>query len=243
MKLRVLLVNPWIYDFTAFDLWSKPIGLLYIASYLRSLGYEIDYIDCLDRYHPAVMARAESNPLKPKKYGVGHFQRQRVEKPAVFHFVPRYFARYGMPEEVFISCLKRLKTPAAVLITSFMTYWYPGPQRVIEILREVFPRVPVILGGIYATLLPEHARSTLKPDFVITGAGEVQVDNLLSELLPAAPRNSLTFRSLDDFPTPAFDLYRHAGCPTNGCHSLGSGAGQRQRHKLPHVLMLRTTDA
>ena len=39
---RLLLINPWIYDFTAFDLWTKPIGLLYIASYLRQVGYHID---------------------------------------------------------------------------------------------------------------------------------------------------------------------------------------------------------
>lgn len=206
-EYRLLLINPWIYDFTAFDLWSKPIGLLYIASYLRSIGYEIDYIDCLDRYHPAQLGGVYSKPLKLKKYGVGHFERQRVEKPAVFHFIPRYFARYGMPEDLFIARLKKLTKPDAVLVTSFMTYWYPGPQRVIEILRQVFPDVPVILGGIYATLQPEHARNTLKPDFVITGPGEIQIEKLLSKLLPHAPQNSLPFRLLDDFPTPAFDLY------------------------------------
>ncbi|MFQ5628541.1 MAG: hypothetical protein ACE5I1_07255 [bacterium] len=27
-----LLVNPWITDFAAYDFWSKPLGLLYIAS-------------------------------------------------------------------------------------------------------------------------------------------------------------------------------------------------------------------
>ncbi|GAI31851.1 unnamed protein product, partial [marine sediment metagenome] len=36
-----LLINPWIYDFTAYDFWSKPLGLLYIASILREQGYEI----------------------------------------------------------------------------------------------------------------------------------------------------------------------------------------------------------
>jgi len=25
---RILLINPWIYDFAAYDLWVKPLGLL-----------------------------------------------------------------------------------------------------------------------------------------------------------------------------------------------------------------------
>ena len=32
----ILLINPWIYDFAAYDLWSKPLGLLYIAALLKS---------------------------------------------------------------------------------------------------------------------------------------------------------------------------------------------------------------
>jgi len=32
---HILLVNPWITDFTAYDFWLKPLGLLSIASILR----------------------------------------------------------------------------------------------------------------------------------------------------------------------------------------------------------------
>ena len=35
-KRRLLLINPWIYDFAAFNLWVEPIGLLSIGSILRS---------------------------------------------------------------------------------------------------------------------------------------------------------------------------------------------------------------
>jgi hypothetical protein len=47
---HLLLINPWIYDFTAYDLWSKPLGLLYLAAFLRQQGFKISYIDCLDKY-------------------------------------------------------------------------------------------------------------------------------------------------------------------------------------------------
>lgn len=32
MKLRILLINPWMYDFAAVNLCSKPIGLLKVTS-------------------------------------------------------------------------------------------------------------------------------------------------------------------------------------------------------------------
>ena len=48
---NILLINPWIYDFAAYDLWSRPIGLLYIGGLLKANGYRISLINCLDRYN------------------------------------------------------------------------------------------------------------------------------------------------------------------------------------------------
>ena len=206
-RKRLLLINPWIYDFSAFDLWSKPVGLLYIAAYLRRVGYRVELIDCLDRYHPALLKHQRRSTPKMKAYGTGSFHREIVAKPPLLDFVPRYFARYGLPEDIFFSELKKHDLPAAVLVTSLMTYWYPGPRRVIEIVQQVFPGVPVLLGGIYATLLPDHARKQLKPDYLITGPAEIEAARLLSQILPEAPVDSTPPKTLDDFPPPAFDLY------------------------------------
>ncbi len=52
MKPTLILINPWVYDFAAYDLWSKPLGLLYLASQLRALGLTVHLIDCLDVHNP-----------------------------------------------------------------------------------------------------------------------------------------------------------------------------------------------
>jgi molybdenum cofactor biosynthesis enzyme MoaA len=214
---RLLLINPWIYDFTAYDLWSKPLGLLYLASFLRQLGFNISYIDCLDKY------RQEKTP-RVKKFGRGHFQREIIDKPPALSKIPRHFARYGISEAAFIRSVGDCPKPDAVLITSMMTYWYLGPKRVVEIIRSIYPGVPVILGGVYATLLPEHARQEIKPDYVITGPGEIAVLKLLGNLFSFDLNSFRLPELLDDYPYPAFDLISHPdyliiltarGCPYN----------------------------
>jgi radical SAM superfamily enzyme YgiQ (UPF0313 family) len=219
---RLLLINPWIYDFTAFDLWSKPIGLLYVASYLRELGYEIDYVDCLDKNHPALLDAFPESRIKVKKYGTGPFLKEPVEKPDIFNFIPRHYSRYGLPENIFKKIVKNINKPDVVFVTSFMTYWYSGPRHVIKLIRKIYPGVPVVLGGIYATLMPEHARKVLLPDYLITGPGEVKAAELLRSILPDAPFPDPDIKRLDDFPYPAFDLYHQLdylpvmtsrGCP------------------------------
>ncbi len=215
MPYRLLLINPWIYDFSAYDLWSKPLGLLYIASFLRQMGFEVNLIDCLDKY-------AAGQKVKVRKYGIGNLPRTIVPKPKILEHIPRYYARYGISEELFIERLKQHKNADAVLVTSIMTYWYPGVQRVVELVRQYLPNKPIILGGIYASLLPEHARQVIKPDFLITGPGEIKTLTLLAELF-SIPLTSFTLpASLDDYPYPAFDLINHPdylivmtsrGCP------------------------------
>ena len=72
----VLLVNPWIYDFAAYDLWSKPLGLLYLAGFLRHCGFEIHLIDCLDVHHPAMKLDPSVKTPTRRSYGTGKFWRQ-----------------------------------------------------------------------------------------------------------------------------------------------------------------------
>ena len=74
-KPSLLLINPWITDFAAYDFWSKPLGLLYLASVLRNAGAHIDFIDCLDRFDEKFQARAQSLP-KSGRYGTGKCVRQ-----------------------------------------------------------------------------------------------------------------------------------------------------------------------
>jgi len=207
---KLLLINPWIYDFTAFDLWSKPLGLLYLASFLRSFGFHISLVDCLE------------HKVKKRKYGVGNFQRESVKTPSILEHIPRHYARYGISEEKFVDQLDSIASPDAILVTSIMTYWYPGVQRCVELLRKKFPGVPIILGGIYATLMPEHAKNVVNADYIITGPGEQKILELLSDLLDFN-RDSFTLpENLDAYPYPAFDLYEHLdylvlmtarGCP------------------------------
>ena len=218
---RFLLVNPWIYDFAAYDLWAKPLGLLYIASLLLREGWEVNYIDLLDPYHPLL----EGLPLKPPKRkadGRGHFYREEIEKPPPLEGIPRRFYRFGMPEEIFRRYLSSLSPPDLILLTSGMTYWYLGVRETIKVIKEFFPSVPVILGGIYATLCHDHAQRISGADIVLGGLGERALFDLIGEILDLTPSSLPDPLDLDSLPYPAFHLYRRLdyvtllgsrGCP------------------------------
>jgi len=53
VKPPILLVNPPIYDFSAYDFWLKPYGMLRVAGMLRGLA-DFSLFDYLDRFDPRV---------------------------------------------------------------------------------------------------------------------------------------------------------------------------------------------
>jgi radical SAM superfamily enzyme YgiQ (UPF0313 family) len=174
---HVLLVNPWITDFSAYDFWIRPLGLLSVATALRNAGARVSLIDCLD------------HRTKTKETGEGKFPRTRIEKPPSLASIPKRYSRYGIPEEAFAGRLSRLDRPDVVGVTSGMTYWYPGAFRVIELIRDRFHDVPILLGGIYATLCPDHARRFSGADLVIEGEAEGKVLGILKDIIsfPSGP--------------------------------------------------------
>ena len=227
---RILLVNPWIHDFSAFDFWQKPLGLLYIGAILNRMGCETLLLDCLDRYNPFWAPLSGSAEAGEKIEGAGKYFRQEVEKPAPLHGIPRRFCRYGAPRERVEAWLEKEAPPDYILMTSFMTYWYPGLVEMAELLRARYPHAPLILGGIYATLCPDHARRTVRPDHLITGEGETRVVSLITELSGVPGADSLGL-DIERLPYPWYEGYPHLtsiamltsrGCPYH-CSYCASG--------------------
>ncbi len=172
-KGNVLLVNPWIYDFAAHNLWIEPIGLLTIASALRSSDYTVTVVDCLAPFPGSPPARAD---------GSGKFAKTELDKPEAVRSVPRRYGRYGLPVNRFETALAAAPRPDVILVASGMTYWYPGVIEAIGRLRAQYGSVPTVLGGVYATLCPEHARLHSGADVIVTGPGVASALRLVDEV-------------------------------------------------------------
>lgn len=203
---HILLINPWIHDFAAYDFWAKPMGLLYLASLLRHHGFNVTYIDCLDRFHPQLP------PADPyARNGRGPYHKTPIPKPAGLADIPRNYARYGIKPEWFKNDLSGVSQPNLVFVTSLMTYWYPGVKETIDTIRTVWPNTPVILGGIYASLYPDHAKGYCGADAVISGPGEVQLPGIMSGFTGFPMQNADGLAGMDARPVPAFDLQTKVG--------------------------------
>lgn len=165
MKPKILLVNPPIYDFSAYDFWLKPYGLLQVAGQLEGQA-EMVLFDYLDR----IAAEAETGfVFRKDSWHRGHFPQQRIPKPAAFKDIPRYLYRFGRNRESFLRFCSNQPSFDCILIQTVMTYWYLGVQEVIEDVRRLYPKARIVLGGVYATLCPEHAAS-IRADRVISGS-------------------------------------------------------------------------
>ncbi len=215
--MRILLINPWITDFAAFDLWAKPLGLLYAGAFLAARGHEIRMVDCMHRFQgPDGYVGEEIRP-----YGTGKFRREIIPKPSCLAHVPRYFCRYGIPVEMFREKVLEGPPPDVALVTSIMTYWYPGAFEAIALLQEMLPGTPVALGGIYSQLCPEHARTHSGADRVITGALPSRIVEAVESLAGKSGEGPLIPDAFECWPEPAWDMYRDlpaAGVMTSrGC--------------------------
>jgi radical SAM superfamily enzyme YgiQ (UPF0313 family) len=212
---HVLLINPWIHDFAAYDFWAKPYGLLSLASVLQRHGLRVSYIDCLDRFHPKA---APADPYA--RNGRGPYRKQPIAHPPGLEGIQRTYCRYGIEPEWFQADLAALDPPDLILVTSLMTYWYPGVVEAIRRTKAVYPGVPLVLGGIYARLCPDHARSVAGADEVVEDRGESVLELVARYTgFRAAPQFDLSDWSA--WPYPALDLQRAVGyaplLTTRGC--------------------------
>lgn len=218
---KALLINPPIIDTQYWARWSQPHGLLKVATWLRSQGYEeLRLLDCL---------------ATDKKRRVPFRLRKTVQRDNI----TRRLYEFGWPLQKLRVELERhakgdLFRPDEIWITSIMTYWWKSTQDVIRLINEVFdsPRPTIYVGGIYPTLIPEHAEARLSEDSdVVVVPGEIC----------DGAANSWTDMSLYRDPvyeaTPSYAIITGSrGCPFNCgyCAQLKLNDGNRRvRSRTP----------
>lgn len=238
---RILLVNPWIHDFAAYDVWAKPYGLLSLAAILRAHDMHVDYIDCLDRFHPNM-------PLNDPaaRYGRGPYLKTRLPNPKGLENTRRTYSRYGILPQWLQNDLAALdQEPRLILVTSLMTYWYPGVFETIAYLRERYSQVPILLGGIYARLCTEHARANAIVDRVVDGNGD-DILSLVAQYTGFSISARFDLNDLDALPYPAFDLQRKInyipiltsrGCPFNCAYCASNKLEPFIRRRAPEYVI------
>jgi radical SAM superfamily enzyme YgiQ (UPF0313 family) len=176
---RALLIRP---DFDFSKIYSNappiasdpPLGLGYIASFLRENGHKV-YI-------------ADLNLLK--------IQNKKIHK-IISKFKPD------------------------IIGVSAVTYYYSGMK---ELCTHLPREVPIVLGGVHISALPEYSFNECNPHYLVIGEGEVTflelIESLKTEVDPAEingiaykRNNELHFtpkremiQNLDDLPFPAWDL-------------------------------------
>ncbi len=243
---HIVLVNPWIYDFAAFDLWQKPLGLLYLGGVLREQGHRVSLIDCLDRYNPALPLYLRRDSLPgDRPFGTGKYPREELAKPEILKRVPRKFSRYGLPHTQVMDLLSRLDEPDIFLVTSAMTYWYPGVIDTIAAIKRMHPGKAVLLGGIYATLCREHAAAQTGADCVISGEAENIIMDAVNEYLGAQRKRGKRYSCLDEYPYPALELYHGIrsipllttrGCPLSCAFCASKAISGAYRRREPALV-------
>uniref|UniRef100_A0A7V4NE07 Radical SAM protein n=2 Tax=Fervidobacterium pennivorans TaxID=93466 RepID=A0A7V4NE07_FERPE len=239
-KRKILLVNPWIEDFAAYDFWLKPVGLLYVGSFLKSLGIEVELIDLMNRYDPELPLYTKVP--KDKFYGTGKFPHIEIKKPEILHFMPRKYKRYGMPEELFRKRLKEVKNDISVVfVTSTLTYWYPGYFDTIRVLKEELS-VPVVIGGFFARNQPHVAKKS--GAYVFTKTDLRYLPHFLNDLLgwdiPSTDIDWFTDLS------PAYELYNSVGyvvllttlgCPYRCTYCIAHRNWETMKFKSPEKVI------
>jgi radical SAM superfamily enzyme YgiQ (UPF0313 family) len=220
-KPHALLIFPPVYDFALFDLFLRPYALLKLGRWLEKAGYTVTLINALD-YREANLRQGEKKP-KRKPDGTGKFYRRVISKPQVFSSLPRFYARYGIAEQVLEEKIKNVH-PDIILITSGMTYWYQGVKEMAELVKKIHARVPVVVGGIYASLCPAHAQRILKADAIIVGNAYPSLCDLLSKMNLPAPESppAEEYLSDPDYYYDACAVRLNSGCVFNCSYCASS---------------------
>lgn len=212
--MKILLVDPPFYRFIKYYNRFFPLGLAYLASFLREKGHEVLIYDA-----DANVDRATEMDFSALETKYGNYLQQvgTLSHPIWSEF--RKALRKFKPEVVGIS-VYTTKVAAAF--------------RAAEIVKTLEPAIPVVIGGPHPSVKAEESLQICPHiDFAVRGEGEISFSQLIEAFDKKRSYNSVNglsyrdngriihnqqpdfIRNLDDICFPARDLLYHRASYTS----------------------------
>ncbi len=182
--MKITLINPPIEDFYITSVRRQPLGLLYLASTLKSKGHEVELINC----HTPKKHKIE----QPKEFLYLNDFKKISDK--LYRFPFGEYQRFGMSKEAVCERIKKLKTDL-VLVSSLFTTYYEEVEEIIEMIKEFHKDTIVAAGGYHPSLFAEKFIKRTAVDVVIVGEGELGVFKLLDQIKDGDYKSGSIIRS------------------------------------------------
>jgi anaerobic magnesium-protoporphyrin IX monomethyl ester cyclase len=182
--MKITFINPpWYFEHPRNIILSQNLGLAYLASFLTQKGHKTKIIDSL---------------------ADGARDWVRVSRGKLT------FYRVGLP---FDSIVKRIPADSDYIgITVPFTHTAPVARQLSLAIKTTFPRIPIVIGGVYPSLMKERAAHP-SIDYTVIGEGELPLLDLLTrgaqgkKILssdPVADLDSLPFPARDQLPMETY---------------------------------------
>jgi radical SAM superfamily enzyme YgiQ (UPF0313 family) len=185
-RKTALLINPPVYDTQYWAQWSQPYGLLRITALLKKHGYKrLELFDFMEVKDPKKIHKHRINPEesyaeddKPSTPIRPYVISKDGESLKLFKY---HFGKTWAEFEEWLTERFPRRGPDEIYISAIMTYWWESVRDLILRLKRRFPKSIILLGGIYPTLAPQHAKQFTAADLIVVGEVE-EANDLWTDL-------------------------------------------------------------
>lgn len=200
MKEKILLLNPPINDFSQYDLFSKPYGLMKIANLLKILKIDFAYIDCLDKDLSYFKDRSKYIKGKTKEDGTGKFYKSEIELPDTLKITNKKYFRFGLTNEDFENLLFQYNEFDYIFININFSFHYNIIYEIVPILKKHSKNSKIYIGGIFSILYEAEIKNNYK-DLLnyIDGIGPKNLNDFLIFLYKEKLINDRNIYQLKDY--------------------------------------------
>ena len=197
--MRILLIQPPIEDFYITQQRMQPTGLLYLASALEKAGHEVRMMDLLTAFGSTRI------PIDPELEYLSQYYEHDLSPYKIF----MDFHRFGATIEQANTMIADETFDICGISANFTAYW-KQPIEIALIVKNLFPTVPVVLGGNAVPVIWEKALVSGLINYVVFGEGENTFMNFLQNLEAPEQVNNIAFLK-DGIPfrteiVPDFDI-------------------------------------
>lgn len=159
--MKILLIEPPFHRFMGFYRYFYPFGLASIAGYIKERGHDVLIYDADHGEKPVSMTSLDLLEVFPK-----YLEGIKDQNHPIWKEIEKVILDYG---------------PDLIGIT-FMSTKIGAVQQITKIAKQIFPDVPIVLGGPHPSVLFRSSLQNSEADYAVIGEGEETFVELIDAL-------------------------------------------------------------